>query len=41
MYPTMLDRERSKYKDGDRQGLARVGSSLGCVPGASDAWPQI
>ncbi len=41
MYPTMLDREFSKYKDGDRAGLARVGKSLGCVPGASDAWPQI
>lgn len=41
MYPTMLNREFSKYKDGDRNGLARVGKSLGCIPGASDSWPQI
>lgn len=41
MYPTMLDRERSKYKDGDRNGLSRVGRKLGCISGASDAWPQI
>lgn len=41
MYPTMLDREYSKYKDGDRTGLSRVGRPLGCIAGASDAWPQI
>ena len=41
MYPTMLDREFSKYKDGDRTGLRRVGRPLGCVAGANDAWPQI
>lgn len=41
MYPTMLDRRASKYKDGDRTGLTRVGRSLGCIPGASDVWPQI
>ena len=41
MYPTMLSREFSRYKDGDRTGLRRVGRPLGCVAGASDAWPQI
>ncbi len=41
MYPTMLNREYSKYKNGDRNGLSRVGKSLGCIPGASDTWPQI
>jgi hypothetical protein len=41
MYPTMLERGSSRYKDGDRTGLHRVGSSLGCIPGASAMWPQI
>lgn len=41
MYPTMLSREFSRYKDGDRTGLKRVGRPLGCIAGASDAWPQI
>ena len=41
MYPTMLDRSSSAYKSGDRAGLKKVGSSLGCIAGASDAWPQI
>ncbi|MCZ3389926.1 MAG: matrixin family metalloprotease [Actinomycetia bacterium] len=41
MYPTMLDRQYSRYKTGDRAGLSRVGKSLGCISGASDAWPQI
>ena len=41
MYPTMLQRERSKYKEGDRTGLKKVGAPLGCISGASDAWPQI
>ena len=41
MYPTMLSREYSRYKEGDRTGLSRVGRPLGCIPGASDAWPQI
>ena len=41
MYPTMLSRGSSGYKDGDRAGLKKVGGSLGCIAGASDAWPQI
>lgn len=41
MYPTMLSRESSRYKYGDRTGLKRVGSPLGCIPGASENWPQI
>jgi hypothetical protein len=41
MYPTMLDRSSSAYKSGDRTGLKKVGSSLGCIAGASGAWPQI
>lgn len=41
MYPTMLKRSFSKYKEGDRTGLSRVGKPLGCIAGASDAWPQI
>ncbi|MCZ3387474.1 MAG: matrixin family metalloprotease [Actinomycetia bacterium] len=41
MYPTMLERSFSKYKDGDRNGLSRVGKPLGCIAGASDTWPQI
>ena len=41
MYPTMLSRELSRYKEGDRTGLKRVGRPLGCIAGASDAWPQI
>ncbi len=41
MYPTMLDRGSSRYKDGDRTGLHLVGRSLGCIPGASNMWPQI
>ncbi len=41
MYPTMLSREHSRYKSGDQTGLKRVGRPLGCIPGASDAWPQI
>lgn len=41
MYPTMLNRGYSMYKDGDRTGLKKVGRSLGCIPGANDAWPQI
>lgn len=41
MYPTMLDREFSKYRDGDRTGLRKVGRRLGCIPGASEVWPQI
>ena len=41
MYPTMLERGSSRYRNGDRTGLHRVGSSLGCIPGASTTWPQI
>lgn len=41
MYPTMLDRKRSAYRSGDREGLAKVGSGLGCIAGAGTAWPQI
>jgi len=41
MYPTMLDRDSSAYRGGDRAGLRKVGRSLGCIPGATDAWPQI
>ena len=41
MYPTMLDRSYSMYKDGDRSGLHKVGRSLGCIQGATDSWPQI
>jgi hypothetical protein len=41
MYPTMLNRSYSMYKDGDRSGLKKVGRPLGCVPGANEAWPQI
>lgn len=41
MYPTMLKREHSNYKDGDQTGLSKVGKRLGCVAGANDAWPQI
>ncbi|HEX5016089.1 MAG TPA: matrixin family metalloprotease [Actinomycetes bacterium] len=41
MYPTMLNREYTKYRDGDRTGLRKVGRPLGCIPGASEAWPQI
>jgi hypothetical protein len=41
MYPTMLDRSHSNYKDGDRTGLRKVGRPLGCIAGATDAWPQI
>jgi hypothetical protein len=41
MYPTMLDRKYSMYKDGDRTGLQKVGRSLGCIGGATSAWPQI
>jgi hypothetical protein len=41
MYPTMLNRTYSMYKDGDRTGLRKVGRSLGCISGATEAWPQI
>jgi hypothetical protein len=41
MYPTMLNRSHSNYKDGDRTGLKKVGRPLGCIAGATDAWPQI
>ena len=41
MYPTMLSRASSRYRDGDRSGLKRVGRPLGCVPGNSPSWPQI
>lgn len=41
MYPTMLKRQSSNYKEGDRTGLKKVGRSLGCISGANDAWPQI
>lgn len=41
MYPTMLERRSSTYQDGDREGLSRVGRTLGCIPGATKAWPQI
>jgi hypothetical protein len=41
MYPTMLTREHSMYKEGDRTGLAKVGRPLGCIPGATSYWPQI
>ncbi|MFL6183120.1 MAG: matrixin family metalloprotease [Actinomycetes bacterium] len=41
MYPTMLDRTFSMYKDGDRTGLRKVGRSLGCIQGANEAWAQI
>jgi len=41
MYPTMLERQHSRYKDGDRAGLSRVGKSLGCISGTGDYWPQI
>jgi hypothetical protein len=41
MYPTMLDRSFSMYKSGDRTGLKKVGRPLGCIEGATQAWPQI
>ena len=41
MYPTMINREYTMYKDGDRAGLKKVGRPLGCISGANDAWPQI
>lgn len=41
MYPTMIDRSVTVYKEGDRAGLKKVGRPLGCVWGANDAWRQI
>lgn len=41
MYPKMLNRASSTYKSGDRTGLTKVGESLGCIPGAAQAWKQI
>jgi len=41
MYPKMLNRASSTYKTGDRTGLTKVGESLGCIPGAAQAWKQI
>ena len=41
MYPTMLNRQHSNYKDGDSRGLVKVGRRQGCIAGANDIWPQI
>lgn len=41
MYPVMLSRENSNYKDGDELGLLKVGKRLGCIPGTTTWWPQI
>ncbi len=41
MYPTILSRHQSTYKQGDSEGLHRLGRHQGCIPGANKIWPQI
>ena len=36
MYPTMLRRSHSSYKDGDQRGLSKLGRNAGCI-GVTDA----
>jgi hypothetical protein len=41
MYPTMLQRSRTSYKDGDRAGLRHVGRPAGCIGVTPDIWPPL
>jgi hypothetical protein len=41
MYSQILNRSATRYGYGDRNGLTKVGKSLGCIPGTRTAWKQI
>jgi hypothetical protein len=41
MYPRLLDRRTTSYKDGDRAGLRRLGRSAGCIGLTSAVWAPL
>ena len=38
MYPTMLNRRSSRYKNGDEDGLTRLGRHAGCIGVTDSIW---
>ncbi len=41
MYPTMLRRSHSTYKDGDQRGLRKLGRSAGCIGVTDSVWSPL